>query len=182
MNSMDDHTNPVNPEESRVPGGPSGVSEESVYLYGDAYPKIDAKGRFSFPRQLREQLGSEKNRVVVTRGVGKKEFRHLWAFPISEWKKLIRNINSMRNSRKVDMVRQQLLGYAQDCEIDKSGRILLNQKLREFAGINTEKGDELVVTGVGHKITVWAKSTFEMYEAQLDYDAAVEEAMDDLGV
>ncbi len=179
---MDDNNNPVNPEDNKVPVGPLSASEESVYLYGDAYPKIDAKGRFSFPRQLKEQLGSEGKRVVVTRGVGKKEFRHLWAFPVSEWRKLIRKINSMRNSRKVDMVRQQLLGYAQDCEIDKSGRILLNRNLREFAGIDTEKSGELVVTGVGHKITIWAKATFEMYESQTDYDAAVEDAMDELGV
>ena len=53
-----------------------------------------------------------------------------------------------RQSRRT---KQIMRGYATDCELDKHGRILLPQKLREFAGFTKS----IVFLGQGNKFEIW---------------------------
>jgi MraZ protein len=55
-----------------------------------------------------------------------------------------------------------LRGYATDCELDKHGRILLPQKLREFAGL--EKS--VVFLGQGNKFEVWDEGVWDTQRAE----------------
>lgn len=54
-----------------------------------------------------------------------------------------------------------VFGNATDVELDKQGRILLPAPLRDSVGISKE----VVVMGVGNKIEIWDKATWEAHES-----------------
>lgn len=47
-------------------------------------------------------------------------------------------------------------GYAQDCELDSQGRILISQELRSIAGIDRK----VILSGQGNKFEVWNEDTW----------------------
>jgi MraZ protein len=52
-----------------------------------------------------------------------------------------------------------LFSGAVECSIDKQGRILLPQNLREYAGIKKD----LVITGVSDHIEIWSGENWAKY-------------------
>ena len=70
---------------------------------------------------------------------------------------------------------QKLVRYfttgASKCELDKQGRVLIDQKLREHAGLDKE----VVLAGVLERVEIWNRET---YEADCDID--LDEAMSSL--
>ncbi len=146
----------------------------SYRLTGQFTPRLDEKGRFSFPKGFRDLLG---DRVVLTRG--SMDGHYLQAYPISVWEETVDKINALPNTRDTRIVRRHLIGSAVEVEIDKLGRVLVSPQLREYAKL--ESG-ELVVTGVGKFIEIWDRANFENMEQQDDYDTLVESAMDKIGI
>ena len=60
---------------------------------------------------------------------------------------------------------------ATECELDKQGRILIPNSLREYAGINSDA----MLVGMGSRIEIWGA---EKWEEQLErMDNAGEESM-----
>ena len=49
------------------------------------------------------------------------------------------------------------LAGAASCEVDKQGRILLPQVLREFAGLEKE----VVMVGVANRVEIWSKERWQ---------------------
>ena len=66
---------------------------------------------------------------------------------------------------------------ATNCELDKQGRILVPQTLREFAGLEKD----VVLTGNLNRIEVWSK---EKWSENYDYDDmdSIAEGMQDMGI
>ena len=66
---------------------------------------------------------------------------------------------------------------ATTCELDKQGRILVPQTLREFAGLEKD----VVLTGNLNRIEVWSK---EKWSENCNYDDmdSIAESMQDLGI
>lgn len=55
------------------------------------------------------------------------------------------------DSKKQILLRRAVIGRALECEMDGSGRILLSQKLRDYA----ELEKSAVLAGVGYKLELW---------------------------
>ena len=66
---------------------------------------------------------------------------------------------------------------ATNCELDKQGRILVPQTLREFAGLEKD----VVLTGNLNRIEVWSN---EKWSENCDYDDmdSIAEGMQDMGI
>ena len=66
---------------------------------------------------------------------------------------------------------------ATNCELDKQGRILVPQTLREFAGLEKD----VLLTGNLNRIEVWSK---EKWSENCDYDDmdSIAEGMQDMGI
>ena len=114
---------------------------------GEYNHTVDAKGRFIVPSKFREQLGDE---FVVTKGLD----GCLFVYENTEWKVLEEKLHTLpltnANARKFSRF---FLAGATSCEVDKQGRILLPQILRDFAGIEKEA----VLVGVGSRIEIWSR-------------------------
>lgn len=122
-------------------------------LIGEFEHSLDAKGRLIMPAKLRESIGDT---FVVTKGLD----GCLFAFSITEWTNFEEKLKSLplsnKNSR--EFVRFFLSG-ATECEIDKQGRFLITNNLRETAGLEKET----VIIGVGTRIEIWDKEKWKKY-------------------
>ena len=138
---------------------------------GEYNHSIDTKGRLIIPSKFREALGDE---FVVTKGLD----GCLFVFDQTEWSAFEEKLKSLpitnKDARK--FVRFFLAGAA-GMEVDKQGRILLPNVLREFAEITKD----VTLIGVGSRIEIWSK---ERWDGTSNYEDMEEiaEHMADLGL
>ena len=138
---------------------------------GEYNHTIDAKGRLIIPSKFRETLGDV---FVVTKGLD----GCLFVYDNAEWNVFEEKLKSLpltnKDSRK--FVRFFLAGAA-EVEVDKQGRILVPNVLREFAQLNKD----VVLIGVASRIEIWSKERFDGMAAYEDMDE-IAEHMAELGL
>ena len=108
---------------------------------------IDAKGRLFIPARLREELGDV---FYVTLSMEK----CLWAYSNDGWEKIVEKVKAMPTAKQIKM--RPLFSHATKCELDKQGRILLNQTLRDFADLKKN----VTVVGAGERVEFWDSETW----------------------
>lgn len=112
---------------------------------------IDAKGRLIVPSKFREALGDE---FVITKGAD----GCLTVYDNDGWNAFEETLQAMPMNRKdVRQVARFFLAGAADVEVDKQGRILIPNELREYAGLEKE----VVLIGMAGKIEIWGKERWE---------------------
>lgn len=138
---------------------------------GEYNHTIDAKGRLIIPSKFREILGDA---FVVTKGLD----GCLFVYDNEEWKRFEEKLRSLpiTNKEARQFVRFFLAG-ATEAEVDKQGRILIPNVLREFA----ELTKDVVLVGVGSRIEIWSRERFEDTAAFEDMDE-IAEHMAELGL
>ncbi|MCD7745051.1 MAG: division/cell wall cluster transcriptional repressor MraZ [Lachnospiraceae bacterium] len=138
---------------------------------GEYNHTIDSKGRLIIPAKFRELLDDE---FIVTKGLD----GCLFAFPKNEWQifeeKLRKLPLTQKNARKFTRF---FMGGATACELDKQGRILLPQSLREFAKLDKD----VVLSGNLNRFEIWNKADWTENNAYDDMDDIAEQ-MSDLGL
>lgn len=141
-------------------------------LIGEYDCKVDAKGRFMFPVDLRKQLDSlfEKG-FVINRNLHQK---CLVLYPINEWEKLNKKLAKLNRLIKAnDVFVRKFTGGATNAEPDSTGRLLLPKALTDYADIKTD----LKVLGSNNVIELWDK---KMYEDFLNQDVNIEKLAEDV--
>ena len=131
---------------------------------GEYNHTIDAKGRLIVPSKFREILGDA---FVVTKGLD----GCLFVYDNEEWKLFEEKLRALpiTNKEARQFVRFFLAG-ATEAEVDKQGRILIPNVLREFA----ELIKDVVLVGVGSRIEIWGKERFENEAGFEDMDEIAE--------
>lgn len=133
-------------------------------LIGEYKHSIDDKGRIFIPSKLREELGEK---FIVSRGTG----RMLFMFSHEEWTNYLARLkaNSV-GSHEMQAFIRLLLSSANECELDKQGRFLLNQRLRSLAQLEREA----VFLGQNNHVEIWNAENWESYKSEYE-DAASSE-------
>lgn len=129
--------------------GQSGIKWNKVgelyMLVGSYNHKLDAKGRTVLPARFRGELGSS---VVATIGID----RCIALYPVERWEELILKLKDLSSfKKKTRDFRRVLLSMATELEIDGSGRVLIPQVLREYAGVD----QEVTLIGVEDHLEMW---------------------------
>ena len=142
-------------------------------LIGEYEHSLDAKGRLIMPAKLRQDMG---DKFIVTKGLD----GCLFAFSQNEWLNFETKLKALplsdKNAR--NFVRFFLSG-ATECEIDKQGRFLIANNLREYA--NMEK--EVIIIGVGTRIEIWNREKWNKYNSDENISAdSIAENMTMLGI
>ncbi len=113
--------------------------------------QIDAKGRTSLPAKLRETLfGGYDERLILTTALDE----CLHAYPMREWEQLegaLAKRNPMEPGVKTLM--RLYVASAQECPLDKLGRILIPPMLRSHAKLHKD----VVWAGMVKVIELWSK-------------------------
>lgn len=133
-------------------------------LIGEYEHSLDSKGRLIMPAKLRADMGE---RFIVTKGLD----GCLFAFSQKEWENFETKLKALplsdKNAR--NFVRFFLSG-ATECELDKQGRFLIPNNLRIAA--NLEK--ESIIIGVGTRLEIWNKATWEKCDEDISADEIAE--------
>lgn len=143
-----------------------------ISLIGEYDCKVDAKGRFMFPVNLRKQLEEvfEKG-FVINRNLHQK---CLVLYPINEWNKLNKKLSKLNRLIKAnDVFVRKFTGGATSAEADNTGRVLLPKPLVEYADITTD----IKVLGSNNVIEIWDK---KLYDQFLSQDVDIEKLAEDV--
>lgn len=116
--------------------------------------KVDDKGRVNVPQRFRDVLKTtDDDRLLITnsrvRGV-----RCLDAFPYAAWVKFEQDLEEHHadwDPEEVNFLVNYYVPSVQECPVDKQGRILLPQRLRDFAGL----GKDVLFIGAVHMFRLW---------------------------
>ena len=138
---------------------------------GEYNHTIDTKGRLIIPSKFREELGDE---FVVTKGLD----GCLFVFPNQAWQEFEEKLRALPLTNKsARQFSRFFVAGATPCELDKQGRILVPQTLREFAGLDKD----VVLTGNLNRIEVWSK---EKWNENCNYDDmdSIAEGMQEMGI
>lgn len=125
-------------------------------LYGGYQHNIDKKGRIAIPAKLRDELGDN---FMICRGIFGK--RCLCVYSISEWDKLVEEINTLPKT-KSSAVKRFLYNGAFNVEFDSQGRILLPASLREYAQLDTDAH----IIGMDTNLEIWNTELWEAENAE----------------
>lgn len=134
-------------------------------LIGEYQHNIDAKGRVIVPAKFREDLGEH---FYVTKGLD----GCLFVLSPIEWQRLQEKIMAMPISKARGLQRFFFSGAA-EAEPDKQGRILIPQKLRDYAHLTKD----ITIIGASTRAEIWDSATWESFNSSLTQES-IEEAMD----
>ena len=128
-----------------------------VMLGGVTHLNLDPKNRLAIPAKYREYLQEKSSgRLVVTL----ESAQCLVIYPEHEWDAVRHKIQTLPNSLHplVKSYQRLVLGHAEILEIDKAGRILVPQSLKEMAKLIRET----VLVGMGNRFELWDKTSWQL--------------------
>ena len=140
---------------------------------GEYQHTLDPKNRVIMPSKFREKLGDS---FVMTKGLD----NCLFIYSSTEWSIVEEKLKSlpMTNKDARAFVRFFFAG-ACECDLDKQGRILMPNNLKDYAKIDKE----LVIIGVSTRIEIWSREEWNKFnsDANISYED-VAEKMSQLGI
>jgi len=130
---------------------------------------IDSKGRISIPSKFREILNEKYDDRLVISILD----LCLVAFPFREWSLMedeVKNLSPLSKDARIFF--RFFYSSGVDCVVDKQGRLLIPQSLRDYA--NLEK--DVVLVGGVKMIEIWNKERWaeEFRKSQENFDRVTE--------
>ncbi len=95
---------------------------------------LDAKGRINIPSKFRSTLSKDNERsLVATRGMD----RCIWVYPLIVWQSIENELRKLSSLSSINRsFTRNTVRYASIVQLDKQGRIAINQDLIKFANLN----------------------------------------------
>ena len=115
---------------------------------------LDEKGRLNFPSRFREVLRQYESETLMIAPWGR---LHLRVYPLSGWEILENKLlTEGREEKDIDRFVRYMVGGVNESSLDKQGRILLSQSLRQDAGLRKD----VVLIGMLDWIEIWDKESW----------------------
>lgn len=119
-------------------------------LSGTSQLSLDQKGRLAIPAKYRDGLlQAEKGKVICTIDT---QSPCLLLYPDSAWQVILQKLSVLPTMNpNARALQRQIVGNAQEFELDNHCRILLPQYLRDYAGLDKK----IVLVGQINKFELW---------------------------
>jgi MraZ protein len=139
---------------------------------GSYFHFMDNKGRVSIPSRYRDIIQERKDRhLVLTNFRG-----YIMAFPQSEWGKIEAKLAEQPLFRKeIRDFQRFLISGAEECPLDRQGRILIPPNLRDYAKLSRE----VCLVGAIRCFEIWDRAAYEAHRKQLE-ETITEEVLHEL--
>lgn len=117
---------------------------------------LDSKGRLAIPSRYREILTNDsQNKLVATIDT---EEHCLLLYPFPAWKLIEEKVEALPSFNALTRrIQRLLIGHATELEMDRNGRVLLPQLLRNYAQMDKN----VVLIGQGKKFEIWDEQHWE---------------------
>ena len=142
-------------------------------LIGEYRHTIDTKKRLAVPAKFRKDLGE---RAIITRGLE----NCLVVYTLGEWEKLAKKLEALPTSQADarNFARIMLSGAA-DVELDKLGRILIPDYLKNYASLQKS----VAILGLSNRIEIWDAEKWEEHRKKTETSAGdIAERLKELGI
>ncbi|WP_404401431.1 division/cell wall cluster transcriptional repressor MraZ [Idiomarina seosinensis] len=122
---------------------------------------LDNKGRLAIPAKHRNALTLDcDGKMVCTIDIKQP---CLLLYPLPEWQLIEKKLTQLSSMNPAERRLQRLLlGHADDCEMDKNGRLLISAPLRQHAGLEKK----LMLVGQLNKFEIWDEAAWNDQVAQ----------------
>ena len=138
-------------------------------LIGQYEHTIDNKKRLALPAKFRGELG---DKVIITRGIE----NCLVVYTEKEWQIMSGKLSSLPISQiEARSFARIILAGAMEVCLDKLGRILIPDYLKDYAGLKKN----VVICGLSTRLEVWDETKWETYKKKAEKD--VDELVSKLG-
>jgi MraZ protein len=138
-------------------------------LIGQYEHTIDNKKRLALPSKFRGELG---DKVVITRGVES----CLVVYTEAEWKIFSERLSSLTISQsEARSFTRMMLAGAMEVSLDKLGRILVPDYLKNYAGLKKN----ITICGLSNRLEIWDSEKWEAYK--IEAEKGVDEVVSKLG-
>lgn len=130
-------------------------------LIGEYQHTIDTKRRLAVPAKFRKDLGE---RAIITKGLE----NCLVIYTLDEWGRYTQKLANMPTNQADarNYARLQLAG-ACDVELDKLGRVLIPDYLKEYASLKKN----VTLLGLSTKIEVWDAEKWQEHRKKTETSA-----------
>ncbi|MCB0354372.1 MAG: division/cell wall cluster transcriptional repressor MraZ [Bdellovibrionales bacterium] len=119
---------------------------------------IDEKGRVSLPAEFRKSLQERGEESVVITNYISEGARCLEGFALSAWVSFESKLREKsRFSSKLQRLENFYLSRSAECQLDRSGRILIPPYLRQYASVEKD----VTFTSSIHGFRVWDSRVWE---------------------
>jgi MraZ protein len=124
---------------------------------------VDIKGRVAVPARFRDKLSGE---LIITRG----NDRCLYLFTEEAWQPLAEKLNALpTGDQDARNMRRAIFSAAEPVELDKQGRIIIPDHLRQYASID----GNVAVIGVGNYIEIWDLQSWNTLDDNIERNVDV---------
>ncbi len=138
-------------------------------LIGQYEHTIDNKKRLALPSKFRGELG---DKVIITRGIES----CLVVYTEKEWKVFSERLSSLTISQaEARSFSRMVLAGAMEVSLDKLGRILVPDYLKEYAGLKKN----ITICGLSNRLEIWDSAKWEIYKKKAE--KGVDEIVSKLG-
>ena len=138
-------------------------------LIGQYEHTIDAKKRLALPAKFRGELGDT---IIITRGIE----GCLAVYTQAEWKIMSDKLATLTISQaEARSFTRMILAGAMEVVLDKLGRILVPDYLKDYAGLKKD----VVVCGLSNRLEIWDAEKWDAYKKEAE--KGVDEIVSKLG-
>jgi len=139
---------------------------------GEYRHTVDDKGRLAIPTRLRAQLAEGGTVSAWIDGC-------VAFHPKDEWSRMTSQVDALPVTDKAARnFRRLLYGTAFEAKLDKQGRFVLPQTLRDYAGVEAE----VVLVGAGSRIELWSPERWDDVREQMEQPEALAESLQGLDI
>ena len=140
---------------------------------GEYHYTIDDKARLAVPMKFRNDFNQG---AVVTRGID----TCLYLYSKKNWETLAQKLAKLPLAQqKTRAFSRLMLAGAMDVVLDKQGRIILPDYLRQYAGVNRK----IVIAGLYDRLEIWDEKKWEDDKTKTEGDSTeIAETLSGLGV
>lgn len=140
---------------------------------GEYHHIIDIKKRVAIPIRFRKDLGK---RIVITRGLD----QSLFLYPQKDWKELAAKLSKLPFSKSdARGFSRLMLAGAMEGELDKAGRILIPDYLKDYAHLQKS----VAIIGVYNRLEIWDEELWNKYKIQTEREVGdIAERLSELGI
>jgi MraZ protein len=118
---------------------------------------VDTKGRVAVPARFRDRLSGE---LILTRG----NDGCLYLFTEESWEPLAAKLNALpTGDEDARNLRRAVFSSAEPVELDKQGRVIIPDHLRQYAGISTD----VSIIGLGEYIEIWDTQSWQKLDGEI---------------
>ena len=131
---------------------------------GDSIHTLDPKNRVFVPKRFQDELGRDgdgQQIAVLTRGFE----GCLFLFSKPGFEQVLQRLTTQPfGGEQLRTMQRLFFSNVHETPLDSSGRVLLPEKLRKYAGIDKE----VVMVGVADRAEVWDRARWERFQSEHD--------------